>query len=651
MSDTTQKETRAFQTEVRQLLDLMIHSLYSNKEIFLRELISNASDAADKLRFAALANDALYEGDPNLEIRVVFDSEARTVTVSDNGIGMNREEVMANIGTIAQSGTKEFMQSLSGEQVKDAHLIGQFGVGFYSAFVVADKVTLLTRRAGDPVDAGVRWESAGDGEYTLETVEQAAHGTSVILHLREDEKEFLDGWRLRSVIRKFSDHVSWPIMMLTKETAAPDEAEEKEAATDEDKGEESADKAAAAEPVEKWEKVNRASALWTRPKSEITEEEYTEFYKHVAHDFEEPLAHLHVRLEGKYEYTLLLYLPQRAPFDLWDRERKHGVKLYVRRVFIMEGAEELMPRYLRFVRGLIDTTDLPLNVSREILQKNQVVEAIRKGAVGKVYGLLEELAEKEPEKYQTLWKTFGKVLKEGIIEDYANKARLAKLLRFASTHTDAEAQTVSLADYIARMKPEQEKIYYVTGETHVAARKSPHLEIFRKKGLEVLLLSDRVDEWFVSHLHEFEGKSLQSVTKGDLDLGKLDDEEQKKDREETENRFKDLVTRIKTALGETVKEVRTTHRLVDSPSCLVGGEYDMSATMERILKDAGQEIPGAKRILEVNPDHALLLRLQAETEGQRFDDLCHILFNQALLCEGGQIEDPADFVRRLNNLL
>ncbi|MEO5341233.1 MAG: molecular chaperone HtpG [Magnetococcus sp. MYC-9] len=645
MSDAAQKETRAFQTEVRQLLDLMIHSLYSNKEIFLRELISNASDAADKLRFAALANDALYEGDPNLEIRVSFDKEAKTVTIADNGVGMSREEVMSNIGTIARSGTKEFLQSMSSEQAKDANLIGQFGVGFYSAFVVADRVALLSRRAGDAVEQGVRWESAGDGEYSLETVEKGTHGTEVTLHLREGEEEFLDDWRLRSIVRKFSDHVSWPIMMPVRESAVPDDAEEEK---------ESGAEAQPAEVVaveEKWEKVNKASALWTRPKSEISAEEYTEFYKHIAHDFEEPLAHLHVRLEGKYEYTLLLYLPKRAPFDLWDRERKHGVKLYVRRVFIMEGAEELMPRYLRFVRGLIDTSDLPLNVSREILQKNQVVDAMRKGAVGKVFGLLEDLAEKEPEQYQTFWNTFGKVLKEGVIEDHANKARTAKLLRFASTHTDAETQSVSLADYVARMKPEQEKIYYVTGETHMAARKSPHLEIFRQKGIEVLLLSDRVDEWFVSHLHEFEGKSLQSVTKGDLDLGKLDDEEQKKGREETESRFKDLVARIKSSLGDTIKEVRTTHRLVDSPSCLVGGEYDMSATMERILKDAGQEIPGAKRILEINPDHALVSRLQGEADGERFEDLCHVLFNQALLCEGGQIEDPADFVRRLNRLL
>ena len=672
MSDAAHKETRAFQTEVRQLLDLMIHSLYSNKEIFLRELISNASDAADKLRFSALANDALYEGNPNLEIRITFDKEANTVTIADNGIGMNREEVVDNIGTIARSGTKEFIQSLSKDQTKDANLIGQFGVGFYSSFVVADKVTLVSRRAGDPQDQGVCWESAGDGEYTLETLEKQEHGTAITLHLREGESEFLDDWRLRAIVRKFSDHVSWPIMMLSQEPETEETDEAEEAETDETAGAETdktagteTDKAAETKetpaeeppkeetpPTEKWEKVNRASALWARPKSDIKDEEYTEFYKHIAHDFEDPLTHLHVRLEGKYDYTLLLYLPKRAPFDLWDREHKHGVKLYIRRVFIMDGAEELMPRYLRFVRGLIDSADLPLNISREILQKNKVVDAIRKGAVGKVFSLLKDLAEKEAEKYQTFWDTFGKVLKEGLIEDFSNKDRLAALMRFASTHTDAELQSVSLADYIARMKPDQEKIYYVTGETHAAARKSPHLEIFRKKEIEVLLLSDRVDEWLVSHLTDFEGKSLQSVTKGDLDLGKLDDDEaEKKERKETEDAFKDLLTRIKTSLGETIKEVRVTHRLTDSPSCLVGGEYDMSATMERILKEAGQAVPGAKRILEVNPTHPLLLRLKEETETQRFDDLCHILMDQALLSEGGQLEDPTEFVRRLNNLL
>lgn len=679
MSDASQKETRAFQTEVTQLLDLMIHSLYSNKEIFLRELISNASDAADKLRYEALSNDALYEGDTNPDIKISFDKEAKTVTISDNGIGMNRDEVVSNVGTIARSGTKEFLKSLSGDQAKDANLIGQFGVGFYSSFIVADRVTLLSRRAGESSDQGILWESKGDGEYTLESVEKLDRGTQVTLHLRDEEAEFLDDWRLRSVIRKFSDHVSWPILMPTQETPAAkdgadfdfeelkksesDEKESDEKASDETASDETAsdekasDEKASDEKIEetpneiKWETVNKASALWTRSKSDIKEEEYTEFYKHVSHDFEDPLAHIHVRLEGKYEYTLLLYLPKRAPFDMWDRDRKHGVKLYVRRVFIMDGAEELMPRYLRFVRGLIDTSDLPLNISREILQKNKVVDAIRKGATGKVFSLLEELAEKETEKYQTFWDTFGKVIKEGVIEDFTHKERLAKLMRFSSTHTDVSKQDISLADYVSRMKPEQDKIYYVTGETHAAASKSPHLEIFRKQEIEVLLLSDRVDEWLVSHLTEFDGKSLQSVTKGDLDLDKLEDEEKKKERKETEGAFKELVTKVKESLGDSVKEVRLTSRLTDSPSCLVGDDHDMSATMERILKEAGQEVPTSKRILELNPDHPLLVRLKTESESQRFDDLCKILFDQALLSEGGQLEDPADFVRRLNGLL
>ena len=657
MSTAENKETRAFQTEVRQLLDLMIHSLYSNKEIFLRELLSNASDAADKLRFEALSNDGLYEGHPSLEIRVTFDKEAGTVTISDNGIGMNREEVVANIGTIARSGTKEFLKSLQGDQAKDANLIGQFGVGFYSSFIVADRLILTTRRAGDPLDQGVRWESAGDGEYTLETVEKADRGTDVTLHLREEEKEFLDDWRLRSIIRKFSDHVAWPILMVAQATPGmtdDDEEEEEEESAAEKGDEEAKEKEAKADetPAEvKWETVNRASALWTRAKGEIKEEEYTEFYKHVAHDFEEPLTHIHARLEGKYEYTVLLYIPKRAPFDLWDRDRAHGVKLYVRRVFIMEGAEELMPRYLRFVRGLIDSADLPLNVSREILQKNRMVDALKNGAVGKVLGLLEELSGKDAEKYQTFWKTFGKVLKEGVIEDHANKERLSKLLRFASTHSDAPDQNVSLADYVGRMQTDQEKIYYVTGDSHAAARHSPHLEIFRKKGIEVLLLSDRVDEWLVTHLNEFDGKSIQAVTKGDLDLGKLEDEAEKEKFKKTEESFKDFLERVKKSLGDTVKEVRVTHRLTDSPSCLVGEEYDMSASMERILKEAGQEVPTAKRILELNPDHPLLQRLRNETDDNRFASLSRVLHDQALLSEGGQLEDPADFVRRLNGLL
>ncbi len=643
MSTAEKKETRAFQTEVRQLLDLMIHSLYSNKEIFLRELLSNASDAADKLRFEALSNNDLYEGGSDLEIRVTFDKEAGTITVSDNGIGMNRDEVVTNIGTIAKSGTKEFLKTLSEAQTKDANLIGQFGVGFYSSFIVADRLTLTSRRAGDPADQGVRWESAGDGEYTLETVEKTGRGTDVTLHLREGEKEFIDDWRLRSIIRKFSDHVAWPILM---------QAQEPPPGADEEEKDKDAEAEAAKEPAEpKWETVNRASALWTRPKSEVKEEEYNEFYKHVAHDFEEPLAHVHARLEGKYEYTVLLYLPKRAPFDLWDRDRAHGVKLYVRRVFIMEGAEELMPRYLRFVRGLIDSSDLPLNVSREILQKNPMVDALKKGAVGKALGLLESLAKDDKEKYQTFWDTFGKVLKEGLIEDFDNKKRLSKLLRFATTHTDAPEQNVSLDDYVGRMQTDQEKIYYVNGDTHAAARHSPHLEIFRKKGIEVLLLSDRVDEWLVTHLSEYEGKSLQAVTKGDLDLGKLEDEAEKKEFEKTEEGFKDFLEKVQKSLGDIVKEVRVTHRLTDSPSCLVSAEHEMSASMERILKEAGQDVPLSKRVLELNPEHPLLLRLKEEADETRFNDLTRVLYDQALLSEGGQLEDPADFVRRLNGLL
>ncbi|MBF0424377.1 MAG: molecular chaperone HtpG [Magnetococcales bacterium] len=648
MSEAIDKETRPFQTEVRQLLDLMIHSLYSNKEVFLRELISNSSDAVDKLRFEALSNQGLYEDAPDLAIRVVFDKAARTLTVIDNGIGMSRDEVIANIGTIARSGTREFFKSLTGDQAKDASLIGQFGVGFYSSFIVADQVTLKTRRAGCPAAEGVMWSSRGDGEYSLEGIEKSTRGTEVTLHLREGEDEFLDDWRLRSIIRKFSDHISLPILMEKKPFDAGDKEEEKP----EEKAEgEQEQKEPKEPPPPEWETVNKASAIWTRAKGDIKEEEYEEFYKHVSHDFEQPLAHLHVRLEGKYEYTLLLYLPKRAPFDLWDRERKHGVKLYVRRVFIMDGAEELMPRYLRFVRGVVDSADLPLNVSREILQKSPMVEAIRKGAVGKVLGMLEEMAEKEPEKYAEFWKTFGVVFKEGVIEDFANRERVAKLLRFATTHTDSDEQNVSLADYVARMKPEQEKIYYVNGESHNACKNSPHIEIFRRKGIEVLLLAERVDEWLVNHLHEFEGKQLQAITKGDLDLGKLEDEKEKQAHEEANAGFKETVEKVKKVLGETVKDVRMTHRLTDSPACLVGEEYDMTATMERILKEAGQKVPTSKRILELNPTHPLTARLRQEQNEGRFENLSHILHDQALLSEGGQLENPGDFVRRLNALL
>ncbi len=620
MSVEAHKETLGFQAEVRQLLDLMIHSLYSNKEIFLRELISNASDAADKLRFEALTDDALYEGDSDLKIRVSFDKAARTVTVTDNGIGMSRAEVVENIGTIAKSGTRQFFAALSGDQQKDAKLIGQFGVGFYSAFIVADKVTLTTRRAGLAPEHGVRWESDGRGEYVIETIEKPTRGTEVTLHLRAGEDEFLDGWRLRAIIRKYSDHITLPIVM-PKEGAAEDET------------------------------VNRASALWARPKSEIKPQEYEEFYKHVAHDFEAPLAHVHSRVEGKQEYISLLYIPARAPFDLWDRERRHGVKLYVRRVFIMDDAEQLMPSYLRFVRGVIDSNDLPLNISREILQHNKDIEAIKSGSVRKVLDLLAEIADQDKEKYARFWGEFGRVLKEGIVEDAANRERIAKLLRFSSTHTDKEAADVSLADYVARMKPEQKAIYYVTADSFAAARNSPHLEIFRKKGIEVLLLHERVDEWVVMHLTEFDGKPLQSAAKGDLDLGALADQEEKQQQERAASELKDLVERMKKALGERVANVRVTHRLTSSPACLVAGEHDLSGNLERILKAAGQKVPGGKPILEINPTHPIVLRLKGETDDKRFGDWSQILFDQALLAEGGELEDPASFIARLNTLL
>jgi molecular chaperone HtpG len=619
MSVEAHKETLGFQTEVRQLLDLMIHSLYSNKEIFLRELISNASDAADKLRFEALTDDALYEGDSDFRIHVALDKQARTISIRDNGIGMNRAEVVEHIGTIAKSGTRQFLASLSGEQQKDAKLIGQFGVGFYSAFIVADRVTLITRRAGLGAEHGVRWESDGRGEYTLETVERPARGTEVVLHLRAGEDEFLDGLRLRTVIRKYSDHITLPIVM------------QKEGGTEE-------------------ETVNRAAALWARAKSDVRPEEYDEFYKHVAHDFEAPLAHVHARVEGKHEYIALLYVPRRAPFDLWDRERRHGIKLYVKRVFIMDDAEQLMPPYLRFVRGVIDSSDLPLNVSREILQHSRDIDTLRSGATRKVLDLLDDLAKDEPEKYATFWQEFGRVLKEGVIEDHANRERLAKLLRFSSTHTDQEGQEVALADYVARMKPEQKSIYYISAETFAAAKSSPHLEIFRKKGIEVLLLSDRVDEWLVNHLTEFEGKPLQSVTRGDLDLGTLADEQEKKQQEQVATEFQDLVARLKTALAEQAQDVRVTHRLTSSPACLVAGEHDLGAHFERLLKSAGQKMPASKPVLEINPGHRLVQRLKDETDTQRFGEWAHILFDQALLSEGGQLEDPAGFVARLNGL-
>jgi len=628
MSATATKETLGFQAEVKQLLHLMIHSLYSNKEIFLRELISNASDAADKLRFEALSDTSLYGADADLRIRVSFDKAARTLTVSDNGVGMSRDEVVANIGTIAKSGTREFFQALTGDQAKDAHLIGQFGVGFYSSFIVADRVTLVTRRAGLAAGEAVRWESDGGGEYSLEGVEKPERGTEVTLHLREGEDELLDDMRLRALIRKYSDHIAIPIRM---EKSVWDEDKKEQKLTGED------------------ETVNQASALWARPKAEISEEQYQEFYKHVAHDFETPLAWTHNRVEGRHEYTQLLYLPAHAPFDLWDRQHRHGVKLYVRRVFIMDDAEQLLPAYLRFVRGVVDTSDLPLNVSREILQQSKDIEAIRSGCTKRVLALLEDLAQNQKDKYAGFWKEFGLVLKEGVGEDHANREKIAALLRFASTHNDSEEQSVSLADYVARMKPDQEKIYYVTAESFLAAKNSPHLEVFRKKGIEVLLLAERVDEWLVSNLTEFEGKPLASVARGDLDLGKLEDEAEKKEQEKQAGEYKELTEKIKGALTEQVKEVRVTLRLTSSPACLVSDQYDMGGNLARILKAAGQKVPESKPIMEINPGHPLVQRLKYEET--HFADWSQVLFDQALLAEGGQLEDPAGFVKRLNELM
>ncbi|TXI28698.1 MAG: molecular chaperone HtpG [Nitrosomonas oligotropha] len=632
MQAETTKEQLSFQTEAKQLLKLMIHSLYSNKEIFLRELISNASDAADKLRFEGLTDAALYESDSDLKIRVSYDVDERTITISDNGIGMSRQEVIDHIGTIAKSGTREFFNSLTGDQAKDAHLIGQFGVGFYSAFIIADKVTLVTRRAGLTEEHGVRWESSGEGDYTLETIAKPGRGTDVILHLRKDEDEFLNGMRTRNILRKYSDHITLPIVMKKEEWS---QEEKKNKITDED------------------ETINQANALWARSKNDITAEQYNEFYKHVAHDFEPPLAYLHARVEGKQEYTQLLYIPARAPFDLFDRERRHGIKLYVQRVFIMDDVEKLLPNYLRFVRGVIDSNNLPLNVSREILQESKDIDLIRAGVIKKVLGLIEDLSKSEDEegkeKYKTFYREFGQVLKEGVGEDFSNRERIAKLLRFITTQSDVDEPTISLEAYVQRMKEGQEKIYYVTADSLKAAKNSPHLEVFRKKGIEVLLLSDRVDEWLVSNLTEFEGKPLQSVAKGGLDLGNLEDETEKEEREKETNAFQELTEKMKQTLSEQVKNVRVTFRLTESPACLVADTYDMSGNLERLLKSAGQNVPHAKPILEINPHHPMVQRLKNEVEN--FEDWSHLLFDQALLAEGGQLEDPAAFVKRLNELL
>jgi len=622
-------ETLGFQAEVKQLLHLMIHSLYSNKEIFLRELVSNASDACDKLRFEAIDNPDLYQGDSELRIRIEYDKDQRTITISDNGIGMTREEAVENLGTIARSGTKEFFARLTGDKQKDAQLIGQFGVGFYSSFIVAKKVSVLSRRAGVAETEAVLWESDGQGEFSITPVEKADRGTSVTLYLRDGEDDFLNGWRLREVLRRYSDHISLPIQMQKEEWDAEKSEQVKK---------------------NEWETVNQASALWTRSKSDISDEQYREFYKHIAHDYDDPLAWTHNRVEGRSEYTQLLYIPKHAPMDLWDRDGKRGVKLYVKRVFIMDDAEQLLPAYLRFVRGVIDTADLPLNVSREILQESRDVRAIREGSAKRILSLLEDMAENKPEDYATFWSEFGQVLKEGAGEDHANLERIAKLMRFASTNTDDQAQTVSFADYVSRMKEGQDKIYYVTADTFAAASNSPHLEIFRKKGIEVLLLSDRVDEWMLSYLREFDGKSLVSVAKGGLDLAELADEEEKKHQAEVAEDFKPLVERLQKTLEDQVKEVRVTLRLVDSPACVVVGQNELSPHLLRMLKAAGQEAPNVKPVLEINPEHPLLARIRAAEDGE-FDQWARLLLDQALLAEGAQIADPAAFVKRLNALL
>jgi molecular chaperone HtpG len=625
----THKETLGFQAEVKQLLNLVINSLYSDKEIFLRELVSNGADACDKLRFEALSDEALYEGESELRIRLQFDKDAKTITIEDSGIGMNREEVVENLGTIARSGTKAFFEKLSGDQKKDANLIGQFGVGFYSAFIVADKVTVETRRAGLAAEHGVRWESAAAGDYTLETIERLQRGTTITLHLREGEDDLLESWKLKSILHKYSEHLSLPIYMPKDE--------------DDDKKKKKKE-------VE-WEQVNKATALWQRAKSEITDEEYNEFYKHVGHDWQDPLSWIHSKVEGNLEYTQLLYIPSHPPFDLYERERSHGVKLYVRRVFILEDKEKIMPNYLRFVRGVIDSNDLPLNVSRELLQGSKVVDQISKGSVKKVLGLLDGIAKNDGEKYLSFWQNFGPVLKEGLIEDHNNREQIAKLCRFATTQDDVAEQKISLDDYIARMKEGQEKIYYVTADSHTAAKNSPHLEVFRKKGIEVLLLSDRVDQWVIGHLTEYEGKSLVSVAQGDLDLGKLEDKAEKKDLEKDQKTFKKLTERMHKVLGDVAEEVRVTHRLTDSPACLVSKSGAMDANMERLLKSMGQAMPESKRVLEVNPHHPLVEKLQDVQDEERFADWSRILFDQSLLAEGGQLEDPAGFTRRLNGLL
>ena len=633
MSVETGKETLEFQTEARQILHLMTHSLYSNKEIFLRELISNASDACDKLRFEALADGDLYEGDGDLKITVDFDKDNNTVTITDNGIGMTRDEIIENIGTIASSGTRKFLESLTGDQAKDAQMIGQFGVGFYSSFIVADKVTVTSRRAGVDKSEAVRWESDGQGSFTLENTEKESRGTVVTLHLKEGEEEFADNFRLRNIIKQYSDHISLPINMQKVDYGTDKDEEDKK------------------DTEPEYERVNSASALWAKDKKDISDDDYREFYKHVSHDFQDPQTWIHNKVEGNQSYTSLFYVPAKAPFDLFDRDHKRGVKLYVKRVFIMDDAEHLMPNYLRFIKGVVDSDDLPLNVSREILQQNKVIDRIRGASVKKILGKLEAMAKDQPEEYASFWKTFGQVLKEGPIEDFSNKERVARLLRFASTETNSEDQTVTLEDYVGRMKEGQEKIYYITAESFAAAKNSPHLEVFRKKGIEVLLLSDRIDEWLVSHMTDFDGKSLQSVARGDLDLGKIGDEEEEKTSEEANEEFKDVIERVKESLGDKISEARMSQRLTDSPSCLVLNEQDMSAQMQQILEAAGQYAPKAQPVLELNSEHRLVAKLKEIKEDDSFNDWVSLLFEQAQLAAGNQLEDPAGFVMRVNRLL
>ena len=640
MGVKAQKETLGFQAEVQQLLDLMIHSLYSDKEIFLRELISNASDAADMLRFEALKDDSLYEDEPELKIRVEYNKDNKTITVLDNGIGMSREDVVEYLGTIAKSGAQEFFNSLTGDQNKDSQLIGQFGVGFYSSFIVAEKVEVTTRKAGAPRTKGVRWISEGAGDYTIETVDRPKRGTKVVLHLREDATEFLDGFRLRHIIKKYSDHISLPIIMPSEKTGTDESSDEARKGN----GKKKASKLVTAD-----ETVNSATALWTRNKKDIKEEEYNEFYKHVGHDFEDPLAYVHSKVEGKLEYSSLLFIPSRAPFDLWDRQQRHGIKLYVRRVFIMDDAEQLVPSYLRFIRGVVDSDDLPLNVSREILQRNKTIDSIRSGMTRKILDLLAKMAKDESEKYAKFWKAFGRVMKEGVIEEADRREDLASLFRFSSTQEDKEEQTVSLVDYIERMSEDQEAIYYVIADNFSTAKNSPHLEIFRKKDIEVLLLSDPVDEWLTTHLTEYEGKPLQSVTKGELNLGKLDKEKDKTSEKEDSKQSDELLAKIKKILELKVKDVRVTNRLTHSPACLVADEHEMGRNLERILQASGQDVPMSKPILEINIDHPVVKKL-SEAEDEQFKDWSLILFDQALLSEGGELEDPAGFVHRLNNM-